>query len=363
MTGEPVAATGPDPETVAAYLGQAVAGARREFPNAPGTLLRGPHDLYLPRQSHPAFYGCLDWHSAVHTHWTMARLCRLLPDAPGVPEARAVLADHLTGPNLTAEAAYLADPEHGWFERPYGWAWALALAAELSRWAEDFADPTVLAWSRAIEPLRDTVCAGFTGWLPRLGYPVRAGTHANTAFALLLILDAAPALGPAGAGLANLVRRVAADWFGADEGYPARFEPSGADFLSPCLTEAALMRRVLPATEFPDWLGRFLPELATARPAALFEPVAVPDRGDPHGVHLDGLNLSRAWCWQDLAGALPPTDARRGLAEAAARAHLDAALPYVRTGDFMAEHWLATFAVLATTARAGQRFSQENLAT
>lgn len=367
MTGERiVTAAELTGDRVSAYLRQVVAGARREFPNVPMPLLRGPDDLRLPREVHPAFFGCLDWHSAVHTHWTMARLCRLFPDAPGVAEARAVLGEHLTGPNLAAEAAYLADPDHGWFERPYGRAWALALAAELHRWATDtggavetedeaargMPERPELAWSRAIEPLRDTVCAGFAGWLSRMDNPIRYGAHQNTAFSLVLILDAAPALGPAGAELADLARRVAVGWFGADDGYPARFEPSGGDFLSPSLTEAALMRRALPPARFPAWLELFLPGLAEGRPAGLFEPVAVPDRGDPHGVHLDGLNLTRAWCWGDIAGALPPFHPLVARAVAARRAHLDAALPYVSTGDFMAEHWMATFAVLATVATA-----------
>lgn len=345
----PPPVTGLGPDTVGDYLRQAAAGACREFPNAPGFLLTGPQDLRRPREVHPAFYGCLDWHSAVHTHWTMARLCRLLPDAPGVGEARSVLAEHLTGPTLAAEAAYLADPAHGWFERPYGRAWALMLAAELRHWADESGDPDVLGWVEAAEPLRDTVRAGFIEWLPRLGHPVRTGTHANTAFALLLILDAAPWLGAPAEELAGLVRRVAVDWFGTDVDYPARLEPSGSDFLSPSLVEAALMRRVLEPEEFATWFTHFLPGLPAGRPAGLFAPVWVSDRADPHGVHLDGLNLSRAWCWRDLAIALPASDPRRGAAEDAARAHLDAALPYVRTGDFMAEHWLATFAVLATT--------------
>lgn len=351
------------PDTVRDYLRQAVTGARREYPNLPGLLLTGPVDPCRPRALHPAFYGCFDWHSAVHTHWTLARLCRLFPDAPGTDQARAVLADHLTEANLAVEAEYLA--EQPWFERPYGRAWALALAAELRRWAAGPADsggsggaggsggsgggPAVADWSRAVEPLVETVCAGFTDWLPRLGYPVRTGTHTNTAFALLLALDAAPELGRPGADLADLVRRRTVDWFGGDEDYPTRYEPSGGDFLSAALVEAALLCRVLPAAEFVPWFDRFLPGLAAGRVDRLLVPVDVPDRGDPHGVHLDGLNLSRAWCWRDLADALPADDPRRSRITDAAAAHLAAALPYVSTGDFLGEHWLATFAVLATT--------------
>lgn len=337
-------------ELAGRYLRLAVTGARREYPNVPMHMLTGPADLRLPREIHPAFYGCLDWHSAVHTHWMMARVCRLLPDAPGVAEARAVLNDHLSAANLAVEAAYLTQPARTSFERPYGRAWALVLAAELRRWADESGDPDVAGWAASAEPLAAVVAEGFCSWLPRLGYPIRTGVHPNSAFALTLVLDAVPHLRGGQAGeLGRLARSVATAWFGGDEHYDARFEPSGGDFLSPALVEAALMARVLPADRFAVWLTAFAPGLADRRPANLFTPVAVTDRADPHGVHLDGLNLSRAWCWGRLAETLPAVDPRSAVAAAAARRHLDAALPYVTTGDFMGEHWLATFAVLALT--------------
>jgi DUF2891 family protein len=311
-------------EVAEQYVRLAATGARREYPNAPQLLLTGPEDLAPPRQLHPAFYGCYDWHSAVHTHWLLARLARLFPAV--APAAAEVLDAHLTEPNLAVERAYLAD--RPWFERPYGLAWLLALAHELSG----------TRWAAAVEPLAGLVADRLASWIGAEPYPIRHGTHGNTAFALVLAWDSAPSLRPA-------VGAAARRWYGTDVAYDGRYEPSAHDFVSPGLTQALLMSRVLPAGEFARWLLAFLPGLDVSDP--LLAPVLVTDRADPQGVHRDGLNLSRAWCLRELAGAV--AEPLRGALAAAAGAHLAAALPYVASGEFVGEHWLPTFAVLATT--------------
>jgi Protein of unknown function (DUF2891) len=314
----------------AQYVELAVAGARREYPNTPQYLVEGPGELRPPRELHPAFYGCYDWHSAVHTHWLLARLGRLFPSL--LPAARTVLDEHLSAPNLAAELAYVS--ARPWFERPYGIGWLLALAAELER---SPAQP----WAAAVRPLARLLGDRLATWVAAEPYPIRHGTHGNTAFALILAWDAVPALRPAFGAAA---RR----WYGADVAYDGRYEPSAHDFVSPGLSEAVLLSRVLPPAEFAPWLAGFLP--APVPGEGLLAPVQVTDRADPQGVHRDGLNLSRAWCLRELAAALGGGAGTPGASFAAAgRAHLAAALPYVASGEFVGEHWLPTFAVLALT--------------
>jgi hypothetical protein len=327
-----LAVTDLTPQVAAQYVRVAAAGARREYPNAPQYLLNGADELLPPRVLHPAFYGCYDWHSAVHSHWLLARLGRLFPELSA--PAGSVLGEHLTPANLAVELAYCADRPY--FERPYGVAWLLALAAELPRWT----GPDGLAWQAAVAPLAELLAERLADWVAAEPYPIRHGTHGNTAFALTIAFDAAPALR---GRLGDAARR----WYGADVAYGGRYEPSAHDFLSPGLTEAVLMSRVLPAADFAGWLAAFLPGLATGQPAGLLTPVLVTDRADPQGVHRDGLNLSRAWCLRELAAAVD--GAAGAVLGAATRAHLAAALPYVASGDFVGEHWLPTFAVLALT--------------
>jgi len=317
------------------YVRLAVAGAQREYPNAPQYLLAGPEDLTPPQAEHPAFYGCYDWHSAVHTHWLLARLSRLFPDL--AEPATAVLRRHLTPANLAVETAYCADRPG--FERPYGCAWLLALAAELAGWDH----PEAAGWADAVRPLAAVMNEDLAGWLARERYPIRHGVHGNTAFALALVWDAAP-------GLREVAAAAALRWYVGDSGYDARYEPSAHDFVSPGLTEAVLMSRVLPPERYAPWLAAFLPDLAHGEPAGLLHPVEVTDRADPQGVHRDGLNLSRAWCLRRLAAVVGPDDPRTAVLSDAAAAHLDAALPHVTSGDFVGEHWLPTFAVLALTS-------------
>ncbi len=303
----------------------------REYPNKLDHVLNGPEDLRGPRDLHPAFYGSFDWHSCVHAVWLLARLLRRFPQGAQAPAIRALLDERINDATMAVERAYLDRPHARGFERPYGWGWLLKLAAEL-RGLEDG------RWSRAVAPLAEAFAERFRDFLPRADYPVRAGVHSNTAFALRLAADYDPALLP-------LFRDKARAWYGADADCQA-WEPSGDDFLSPALIEAECLRRLLPPEEFLAWFARFLPRLAAREPVSLFTPARCADRSDGKIAHLDGLNLSRAWCWRSLAAALPPDDLRRAVATEAAAAHLAAGLPHV-AGDYMGEHWLASFAVLA----------------
>lgn len=325
------------------FAALALENVTREFPNAPQHLVRGADDTALPRVLHPAFYGSYDWHSAVHMHWLLVRLLR--HNSAEIDEAavRELLDRHLTAEHLETEADYLlANPT---FERPYGWAWLLALAAECAA-----AGDAGARWADALRPAVAAVAELVERWLAKATYPVRHGVHSNSAFALGLILDAA---GPAGCpDLADAVTETARRWFGTDRDYPAAWEPSGHDFVSPALTEADLMRRVLPGEEFPSWLAAFLPGLAHGEPQVLLEPPVVSDPHDPHIGHLIGLALSRAAALSSIAAALPADDARVPLLGAAAGAQRRAALPQAVAGDFVSDHWLATFAVLALDAAA-----------
>jgi hypothetical protein len=307
------------------FAASVVVAVQREYPNMPQHVMRSADDRPVPREAHPAFYGCFDWHSAVHMHWTLAVLVRAAPHAEWAPAARAVLDRHLSVPNLGAEAAYLA-ANPAW-ERPYGWGWALQLADELADWAAD-GDADAARWADALVPVAETVTDGLLAWLPKLAYPVRAGTHANTAFALCRALPWARRSAPR---LAGLIEACAQRWFAGDADYPFGYEPSGADFLSAGLAEAELMRTVL-GDRFPGWWDGF-----GGAVSAVCRPAQVTDPEDGQGAHLIGLNLYRAHVL-DLLGAQY---------ESVARAHLEAALPYVTGAGWAAEHWLASFAVLA----------------
>jgi hypothetical protein len=317
----------------------ALSHVEREYPNKLDHVVEGPQDLRGPRDLHPIFFGSFDWHSCVHGYWTLARTLRLQPDIPETAEIRALFGRAFTSDKVEGERAYLDRASSAAFERPYGWAWLLKLQAELMALPEK-------RWALALRPLANAFAERLAKHLPKAGYPVRAGTHASTAFALRLAADYAEAVGDARL-LATLIAK-ARSWYGADQDAQA-WEPSGEDFLSPTLVEAACMARLLLEADFRPWFDRFLPRLAQGEPRVLFEPARVSDRSDGKIVHLDGLNLSRAWCWRELAGALPKGDARAVLASAAAERHLAAALPHV-AGDYMGEHWLASFALLALTA-------------
>jgi hypothetical protein len=317
----------------------ALKGIRKEYPNKPGDVLNSAQDIKSPRAMHPAFYGSFDWHSSVHGHWMLVRLLRLFPDLPERKQIRAVLTEHLTAKNLQAEADYFARPNAQSFERPYGWAWLLKLAEELQDW--DDADGK--NWSKNLKPLADTIVTRYLTYFPKQTYPIRSGVHSNTAFGLAFAMDYARSVGHK--ELTRLLEERSRTYFAKDADIPAGWEPGGADFFSPSLMEADLMRRVLAPAAFRAWLERFLPKVAKAEPKSLFEPATVTDRGDPQIVHLDGLNLSRAWCMRGIAAALAKDDPARKILTASADRHTKAALPHVASGDYAGEHWLASFAV------------------
>ena len=309
----------------------------REYPNKPDHTLAGPQDARTPRELHPIFYGSYDWHSCVHSYWMLARLLRRYPGFAAAAEIRALFDAQLTPEKVAVECAYLAAPTARGFKRPYGWGWLLKLAAELSLLDDK-------SWSGTIAPLAEAFAQRFRDFLPLATYPVRVGTHFNTAFGLRMAADYATAT--ADDAFAGLLRETALRWYGEDSDCPAWGEPSGDDFQSSALIEAECMRRLLAPDQFLPWFERFLPKLERGEPATLFRPATVTDRSDGKIAHLDGLNLSRAWCWRALAGALPEGDARREVAKTAAAEHLAAGLPHI-AGDYMGEHWLASFAVLA----------------
>jgi hypothetical protein len=317
----------------------ALKGIAKEFPNKPGDVLNSAKDVKSPRALHPAFYGSFDWHSSVHGHWMLVRLLRLFPDLPEKKQIRATLEEHLTAKNLQAEADYFKQPNRKSFERPYGWSWLLKLAEELHLWD----DEDGRKWSKTLKPLTDTIVARYLEFLPKQTYPIRSGVHPNTAFGLSFALDYARTVG--NKPLGNLLEKRSRDYFAKDTKIPAAWEPDGADFFSPSLMEADLMRRVLKKEEFTRWLNAFLPGLAKGEPKSLLVPAKVTDRSDPQIVHLDGLNLSRAWCMRSIAGTLTEDDpGRKVLLESSAR-HAESALRHVTSGDYAGEHWLASFAV------------------
>lgn len=334
--------TNPPPELAARLASLALAHVTREYPNKLDHVLNGEEDLRRPRELHPIFYGSYDWHSCVHGHWLLARVYRRYPDSPVCPRIRTLLDAQFADERVAGEVAYLRQPSRAGFERPYGWAWLLMLAAELSRHAGDEGH----RWYAALRPLADEFVERFRAFLPRATYPIRVGTHFNTAFALRLALEYSTTVGDA--GLTDVLRERAVAWYGDDADCQA-WEPGGDDFLSSALIEAECMRLTLPAARFEDWLRRFLPHIADGKPPTLFRPAHVSDRGDGKITHLDGLNLSRAWCWRSIMRALPADDPRRGPALEAAQRHLAASLPHV-SGDYLGEHWLATFALLALEA-------------
>ena len=329
--------TGLTQDLAGRFAGLALAHVEREYPNKLDHVLDGPQDVLGPRALHPIFFGSFDWHSCLHGYWLLARALRRFPDHSRAQETRALLARRVTAEAVEAECAYLARPSARWFERPYGWAWALALQAEL----ELSQDAAAADAGVRLAPFARAFAQRFHAFLPLADYPIRTGTHGSTAFALRISAGWARAHDPA---LFDLMQAKALAWYGGDEDARA-FEPSQDDFLSPTLMEAECMRRFIEPRAFQDWFARFLPNAGAGAPRTLFEPARVSDRSDGKIAHLDGLNLSRAWCWRALAAAFPDT-AFAAHALAAVGRHLQASLPHV-AGDYMGEHWLATFAMLA----------------
>lgn len=309
---------------------------QKELPNKIDHLINDPNDVKRPKDLHPAFYGCLDWHSSVHGHWMLVRLLRTFPALPEAAEIRKPLGATLTAENILTEVAYFSGANRQSFERTYGWAWLLQLAAELDGWD----DPDGKRWAMNLQPLTNAIVDRYLSFMPKQSYPIRTGVHPNTAFGLALALDYARATGHA--RLEAMIIERAMTYYGKDADVPASWEPGGEDFLSPALIEADLMRRVLAPAKFPIWLHAFLPR---GLPASLQKPALVTDRSDPKLAHLDGLNLSRAWCLRAIANALPAKDSLRKPLIAAADVHTRQGLEHVATGEYMGEHWLASFAI------------------
>jgi len=334
-----------DPALAERFAGLALACVHKEYPNKIAHVMSGDADARPPRALTPAFYGCYDWHSSVHGHWLLARVARLLPNAPFAEPARAALGRSLTAANVAAEVAYLDGPGRVSFERPYGLAWLLQLAAELREWDT----PEARGWTAALEPLERACAARLREWLPKLTQPIRIGEHSQTAFALGLVLDWARATGDE--PTRRLVEQRSRDFYGGDRDCPLAYEPSGEDFLSPCLAEADLMRRVLSPVEFARWLDGFLPRLPRDGSVAWLAPGVVTDPSDPKLAHLDGLNLSRAWMLDGIAAGLPEGDRRVVALRATSAAHRAKGLAAVTGEHYEGGHWLGTFAIYLVTGR------------
>ena len=321
-----------DPAAADRFANLALACVHKEYPNKIAHVLQSDDDVQAPRMLTPAFYGCYDWHSSVHGHWLLARLSRLSPDAPFAAKARAALAKSITPESIAAEVAYLNGAGRTSFERPYGLAWLLQLTGEL----RESDDPLYAT----IKPLEDAAVERLRVWLPKLSYPVRSGEHSQTAFALGLILDS----GAGDEAFAKLVRDRTQAFYSNDRNCPVAYEPSGEDFLSPCLAETDAMRRVLPPNEFASWLTKFMPVMT-------LQPAVVTDPTDPKLAHLDGLNLSRAWMLEGIASGLPKNDKRRATLMAASQAHAKAGLASVTGEHYEGGHWLGSFATYLITKR------------
>jgi hypothetical protein len=323
----------------------ALACVEKEYPNKISHVLNSDADVAPPRKLTPAFYGCYDWHSSVHGHWLLVRLLRTFPDGSFAGAAREALRKSLTAENLKQEAAYLRGEGRTSFERPYGLAWLLQLCAELREWDDDQAREM----AANLRPLEEAAVERLENWLPKLSHPVRIGEHDQTAFGLGLMLDYARST--KSDSFARLVVDSAKKFFLSDQDCPLNYEPSGEDFLSPCLAEADVMRRLLSQEEFAKWLNKFMPQIPTIRNADWLPVTVSPDRSDPKLAHLDGLNLSRAWMLEGIISALPPDNPRRPALAAAAEAHRRAGLAAVTGEHYEGGHWLGSFAVYLTTQR------------
>ncbi len=343
----PAAARPPAVDAGAAgrFADLALACVHKEYPNKIAHVLASDADVLPPRLLTPAFYGCYDWHSAVHGHWLLVRVARTFPKAPFAGKARTAVGQSLTPENMAAEVRYVTGTGRVSFERPYGLAWLLQLAAELRGWKE----PEAQAWAAAIKPLEEVAAARIKEWLPKLSRPIRVGEHDQTAFAFGLILDWARVAGDT--QMIELMNARIRTFYGADRDCPVSWEPSGQDFLSPCLAEADLMRRVMPPAQFAPWLRAFLPGIPTDGNVRWLQPAVVTDPTDPKLAHLDGLNLSRAWMLDGIIKGLPATDQRRAALQGAALSHRTAGLKAVTGAHYEGGHWLGSFAVYLTTAR------------
>jgi hypothetical protein len=339
LSGVSAVADNLTPEAAGRFAKLALACVHREYPNKIAHVLNSDADVKAARDLTPAFYGCFDWHSSVHGHWLLARLARTFPDGTFTAQAKAALAQSLTPAKMKREAEYVAVQGRESFERPYGLAWLLQLATELREWNA----PESREWSTSMQPLESAAVRRISDWLKKLSHPVRSGEHSNTAFALGLMIDYARST--SNREFEQLLEGKVRDFYLADRDCPVTYEPSGEDFLSPCLAEADAVRRVVRGKEFADWFGRFLPSTRG------FEPAIVTDPADGKLAHLDGLNLSRAWMMEGIASALPGHDSRAAPLRTLAKRHGEAGLRAVTGEHYEGGHWLGSFAVYLVTQR------------
>ena len=327
---------------VSQFAKLALKGVHQEYPNKPSNVMADSSNVQSPQEMHPAFYGCFDWHSSLHGHWMLIRILRLHPECSIASEIRSALQKNLTKENLDKEAAYFAEKHNRSFERMYGWAWLLRLVVELEEWDDEQGDQ----WRESLRPLEEIIVDRTLNYLPRLSYPIRTGVHPDSGFALGQALDYARVV--SNKKLEELIVKRSRDYYLADKNYPEAYEPSGEDFFSSGLNEADLMRRILPQEEFSKWLDSFLPGFGDGQ-SNLFNPAEVSDVTDGKIVHLAGLDLSRGWCFQGIASALPKSDKRIAFLKKAADDHAAAGYKYVFSGHYEGEHWLATFAIYLHT--------------
>ncbi|HXH74248.1 MAG TPA: DUF2891 domain-containing protein [Bacteriovoracaceae bacterium] len=311
----------------------------REYPNKMDHVMNNAGEVLSPRTLHPAFYGCFDWHSSVHGHWMLVKLLRTEPQLPNAKEIRKLLNQTLTSENIQVEVKYLQAEGRKSFERTYGWAWLLKLAAELHGWD----DPDGKRWNEALKPLASAMSLRYIDFMPRQTYPIRTGVHPNTAFGLSFALDYSRAVKDE--KLEQLIIERSKTYFLKDKEIPVQLEPGGEDFFSPSLMEASLMRRVLNQKDFTQWTTKFFSNFESKKLAPILTPAIVSDRTDPKLAHLDGLNLSRAWCMKEIASALPKGSPGEKLFSHAAEEHAKVALPAVASGHYEGDHWLASFAI------------------
>jgi hypothetical protein len=334
-----------DQAVAARFADLALTCVHQEYPNKIGHVMASDEDVAPPRDLTPAFHGCFDWHSAVHGHWMLVRLARLHPAAAHAELARSALQKSLTSENLLKETAYFEPKGRQSFERPYGMAWLLQLSAELREWD----DPQAARWLLNLAPLEKLLEQRLDEWLNKLSHPIRTGEHSQTAFAFGLYRDWAVAAGKT--GFVNLLDRRIHDFYDQDRDCPLAYEPSGQDFLSPCLAEADLMRRVLTPAAYAQWLTHFMPGIPTDGDGSWLAVSVVTDKSDGKLAHLDGLNLSRAWMLEGMASGLPDGDQRRAAILAAARSQSEAGLAAVTGEHYAGGHWLGSFATYLVTRR------------
>jgi hypothetical protein len=319
---------------------------QREYPNKLDHVMNDPKEVLAPSVMHPVFYGCFDWHSSVHGHWMLVRILKMFPNAENVSAIRKALNENLTAENIKTEITYLNQPNRKSFERTYGWAWLLKLQEELLEWNDDDGKK----WCKNLQPLTDAFVKQYIEFLPKQNYPIRTGVHPNTAFGISFALDYARS--SKNQPLEKVLTERALSYYKNDKNYDAKWEPGGEDFFSPALMEADLMRRVLSANDFVKWFNQFIPKIGQTK--NLLEPAIVTDRTDPKLVHLDGLNLSRAWCMSGIASQFPTNNKLRKLLIESADKHANAGLSMIFSGGYEGEHWLASFAVYMLSTTKGE---------